>query len=170
MNYHAYYSQQAGSGSTDYFSAPFWQRGYGMNRQRGGNLRSFFSRMWATVKPFLTKTLSLAKPLVRSAGESLKQSALTGVSNMARDVADGRRLPDAFSTGITKAIDVLRNDTREGLENVAARMRDNGAALPEQSLIRSGAGYKKRRTKRKKFIVIKPRKNKTRESDIFGEF
>jgi len=167
MNFLEYYANQAGGGTTDYFQAPFWQKGYGFGRgMRGG---SFFSSIGRTIGPYLAKFTNFIKPIAKQVGNTLKTSALTGVSNIAADIASGKQLPEAFSTGITKAIDVIRDDSKRGIKDLAASLKDNGAAIPET--IKVGAGYKRKNKKKKKFIILKPKSKKARiESDIFGEF
>lgn len=135
MNWNNYYYVQEGSG--DYiYKGTLTQRGYGL----GGTFQRFFK--W--IVPLFQKH---AVPALQEGAKELGKKALTTVSNVAKDAAEGKNVLESAKSHVNTAIEDLATKIEEKLEN------------------KKGRGLKKKLKpkKFKKYIILK----KQKVSDIF---
>ena len=99
MNWNNYYMEQAG-GSSDFsnvYKGDPWQRGYGM----GGIFGKFMSWVMPMIKEQAFSTL-------KSGAKAVGKEALSGISNIASDISQGKDFKTSAQENATKTISNLK--------------------------------------------------------------
>ena len=121
MNWNNYYMEQAG-GSSDfsnvYRGAP-WQRGYGL----GGYFRRFFNWAIPMIKDQAISTL-------KTGAETVGKEALTGISNFASDISQGKDLKTSIEENTSKSINNLKQKAVKYFKGKDIKRRKKNKKVP----------------------------------------
>jgi len=161
MNYNNYYVEQTGYGCPNlngngYYTGPMHQKGYGFagpqyqkgygyyygkQYQKGYGLGDTFKKFFTWIVPLVKKH---ALPVLQSGAKAVGKQALSSISNIARDVVEGKNFVDSSKKRAKEAIDNLEEQADQALQ---------------------GKGIK-RSKKFKKYIILKKRSKNFK--DIFN--
>lgn len=115
--------------------------------QEGEGIGSFFSSIFRKLVPFATKAAKTVagSSLAKETGKALKESAISGITNMAADVIGGNKtLQESAAENLTKAREdistAIKASRKRGSGNVRAKVKTKG--------------NKKRKITRKKYSVF----------------
>ena len=115
--------------------------------QEGEGIGSFFSSIFKKLIPFATKAAKTVagSSLAKETGKALKDSAISGLTNMAADVIGGNKtIQESAAENLTKA----REDISSAIK--ASRKRGSGSVKAKVKT----KGSKKRKKKRMRYSVF----------------
>ena len=113
--------------------------------QEGEGIGSFFSSIFRKLIPFATKAAKTVagSSLAKETGKALKETAISGITNVAADVIGGNKtLQESAAENLTKA--------REDISTAIKASRKRGSAKAKVKT----KGNKKRRITRKRYSVF----------------
>ena len=112
--------------------------------QEGEGIGSFFSSIFKKLIPFATKAAKTVagSSLAQETGKALKQSAISGITNMAADVIGGNKtIQESASENLMKA-----------REDISSAIKASGRKRPSSDNVKAkvkAKGRKKRKIKRR---------------------
>ena len=111
--------------------------------QEGEGIGSFFSSIFKKLIPFATKAAKTVagSSLAQETGKALKESAISGLTNVAADLIGGQKnLNESFSENLSKA-----------KENISSAIKASGRKRPSSDNVKvkvKAKGRKKRKIRR----------------------
>ena len=117
--------------------------------QEGEGIGSFFSSIFKKLMPFATKAVKTVagSSLAKETGKALKDTAVSGLTNMAADVIGGNKtIQESAAENLMKA----REDISSAIK--ASRKRSSGSGSVKAKV--KTKGNKKRKKKRMRYSVF----------------
>ena len=117
--------------------------------QEGEGIGSFFSSIFKKLMPFATKAVKTVagSSLAKETGKALKDTAVSGLTNMAADVIGGNKtIQESAAENLMKA----REDISSAIK--ASRKRSSGSGSVKAKV--KSKGNKKRKKKRMRYSVF----------------
>ena len=115
--------------------------------QEGEGIGSFFSSIFRKLIPFATKAAKTVagSSLVKETGKALKESAISGLTNVAADVIGGNKtLQESAAENLTKAREDISTAIKAGRKRGSGNVRAKAKAT----------GNKKRKKTRMRYSVF----------------
>ena len=112
--------------------------------QVGEGIGSFFSSIFRKLIPFATKAAKTVagSSLAKETGKALKESAITGLTNVAADVIGGdKTFEESVSNNLSKAREdistAIKASRKRGSDNVKTKVKTKGSKKRKKRSIRS---------------------------------
>ena len=112
--------------------------------QEGEGIGSFFSSIFRKLIPFATKAAKTVagSSLAKETGKALKESAITGLTNVAADVIGGdKTFEESVSNNLSKAREdistAIKASRKRGSDNVKTKVKTKGSKKRKKRSIRS---------------------------------
>ena len=112
--------------------------------QEGEGIGSFFSSIFRKLIPFATKAAKTVagSSLAKETGKALKESAITGLTNVAADVIGGdKTFEESISNNLSKAREdistAIKASRKRGSDNVKTKVKTKGSKKRKKRSIRS---------------------------------
>ena len=111
--------------------------------QEGEGIGSFFSSIFRKLIPFATKAAKTVagSSLVKETGKALKESAISGLTNVAADVIGGNKtIQESAAENLTKAREdistAIKASRKRGSGNVKAKAKAKGSKKRKKTRMR----------------------------------
>ena len=112
--------------------------------QEGEGIGSFFSSIFRKLIPFATKAAKTVagSSLAQETGKALKESAISGLTNIAADVIGGNKtFEESASENLSKAREdistAIKGSRKRGSDNVKSKVKTKGNKKRKKRRIRS---------------------------------